>query len=581
MRNGNSTSLFLVNGRIGAIDSSYSSHLLFLANVSIGSNAMDTLPALLWNTIEGNNTFNGELTLEGLIKQVKITKSIIDTNELVFCNIKDVSSESLEEERLSMTEQIAQIGFFEMDSETEQILFSVGACKILKLKTQKAFYFNDLVTLIHPNDIARVHRATMQAINTQTVFRLEFRLALHSDEVVHILANGNVKLNAVGKVESVLWSIQDISKQKAYEEAIEYSEARLKYAERIANLGNFEWIIKSDQFIISDEVYRILDLNAHEYDETMTSFLKFIHPDDRIKVVNVNTQQKKLLWKEGESLNFRVVLSNGEVKHLYSKGETVLGPDGKIVKRVGILMDVTKQVTLEKKLKSADKRRRELVSQREKIGAEAIIFGQEDERQRMSMELHDGLGQILTAVYFNLNHIESLTEPYENKKIEKSLAEVFDLLQDSRTSIRAIANNLMPQVLMKFGLFGSIQALVDDLFSKTPIEVYLKAPVSKNRYEQSQEISIYRIIQELLNNTVKHSKASVVNLRLSLSNNYIQIFLSDNGIGYDLANSDTTHLQSKGISNIKQRIKFLSGKLNSKVKRGSKVLIKIPIIHKN
>ena len=266
---------------------------------------------------------------------------------------------------------------------------------------------------------------------------------------------------------------------------------------------------------------------------------------------------------------------------MYSKGETVIGPDGKIVKRVGILMDVTKQVILEQKLKLADQKKRELILQREKIGAEAIIFGQEDERQRMSMELHDGLGQILTAVYFNLNHIESLTEPYEDEKIEKSLAEVFDLLQNSRTSIRAIANNLMPQVLMKFGLFGSIQALVDELFSKTPIEIYLKAPVSKNRYEQSQEISIYRIIQELLNNTVKHANATVVNLRISLSNNYINIFLSDDGIGYDISHEETTHLKSKGISNIKQRIKFLSGKLYSKVNRGSRVLIIIPVNHNN
>ena len=221
-----------------------------------------------------------------------------------------------------------------------------------------------------------------------------------------------------------------------------------------------------------------------------------------------------------------------------------------------------------------------MISQRERIGAEAIIFGQEDERKRMSMEIHDGLGQILTAVYFNLNHLESLTEPYENKSIEKSLTEVFDLLQKSRTSIRAIANNLMPQVLMKFGLFGAIQALVDELFANTPIEIYLKSPDSKIRYEQSQEISIYRIIQELLNNTVKHSKATEVKLRLSLYKNYIAIYLSDDGIGYDLQNAETAQLKSKGVSNIRQRIQFLSGTLSSKIKNGSKIFILIPLILK-
>ncbi len=484
-----------------------------------------------------------------------------------------------DEDRLNMTEQIAQIGYFEMDIATEQIICSVGAKNILGIGEQKKlFYFNDLVDLIHPNDIGRVHRSSMQAVANNSLFRLEFRLGNTVDNPKHILANGRVKLDGNKNAITVLWSIQDITKQKAYEEAIERSEARLKYAERIANLGNFEWHFKTGKFIISDEIYRILDLGPTDFDGSMDSFLKFIHPDDIGRIRKENEQRKSLNEANSEPINFRIISTAGKTRYLYSKGETIVGPDGKALKRIGILMDVTKQMLLEKKLKDNEKRRRELISQREKIGAEAIIFGQEDERQRMSMEIHDGLGQILTAVYFNLNHLEALSEPYENKEIDKSLNDIFDLLQKSRTSIRAIANNLMPQVLMKFGLFGAIQALVDELFAATPINIYLKSPDSKIRYEQSQEISIYRIIQEILNNTVKHSKSSEVDLRISLYKGYINIFLMDNGVGFDIKNAETSHLKSKGISNIKQRIKFLSGTLTSKINNGSRVLIQIPVI---
>jgi len=485
---------------------------------------------------------------------------------------------NFDEERLNMAEQIAQIGYFEMDIKSEQIFYSKGAQKILNLDSSQPFYFNDLVNLIHPNDIGRVHRASIQAIENNSLFRLEFRIGHSLENLVHVLANGRVKLNEEGKPNTVLWSIQDITKQKAYEEAIERSEARLKYAERIANLGNFEWHFKTNKFIISDEIYRILDLGVTEFDSTMASFMKFVHPGDVAKVEKENKVRRYSSKTNPNPFNFRIKRASGETRYLYSKGETIIGPDGKALKRVGILMDVTKQIKLEKKLKANEKRRRELISQREKIGAEAIIFGQEDERQRMSMEIHDGLGQILTAVYFNLNHLEAITEPYENKEIEKSLNEIFDLLQKSRTSIRAIANNLMPQVLMKFGLFGAVQALVDELFAATPIKIYLKAPDSKIRYEQSQEISIYRIIQEVLNNTVKHSKSSEVNLRISLYKNYLNIYLTDNGIGYDLQNAETSQLKSKGVSNIRQRINFLSGKLISKIRNGSKVFIQIPVI---
>ncbi len=488
---------------------------------------------------------------------------------------------SFDKDRLNMAEQIAQIGYFEMDIVSEKIICSSGAQKILKLKPNKSFSFNDLVNLIHPNDIGRVHRASIQAINKHSIFRLEFRLGHQINQLVHILANGRVKLNKEGKASTVLWSIQDITKQKAYEEAIELSEARLKYAERIANLGNFEWNLRTNEFLISDEIYRILGLNPTDYEGTIDGFLQYVHPKD-LPQVQIEKKNKELRMKDNtRPVSFRIkTVNHKKTKHIYSKGETILGPDGKPDKRIGILMDVTRQVKLEAKLKKANKKKLKLIAQREKIGTEAIIFGQEDERQRMSMEIHDGLGQILTAVYFNLNHLESLTEPYENKEVEKSLNEIFELLQKSRTSIRAIANNLMPQVLMKFGLLGAIQALVDELFAATPIKIYLKAPDSKLRYEQSQEISIYRIIQELLNNTVKHSKSSEVNLRISICRNLLHIYLSDNGIGYDLQNAETSQLSSKGVSNIRQRIKFLSGSLTSKISNGSRVFIQIPLIPK-
>lgn len=570
----------MVNGKIGAIECSDDFALPFLDNSHVGKEAKGTVPAELYKKINLDGNYEGELILNGSKKYVQITKSLIDSTQLVNCEISDAFRSEREEDRLTMAEEIAQIGYFEMDIETEEIHCSEGAIRILGVDSDKSFFFNDLVTLIHPNDIGRVHRASHNAINNRSVFRLEFRLASSPENIVHLLANGKVKLSPSGTPKTVLWSIQDITRQKAYEEAIEHSEARLKYAERIANMGNFEWFIKTNQFLMSDEIYRILELAPHEFDGTMEGFLKFVHKDDLELVKKDNHKQKKSQGKNIQPLNFRVVTSKGETKHLYSKGETIWGPDGTVIKRIGILMDVTKQVKMEKRLKTADRRKRELIMQREKIGSEAIIFGQEDERQRMSMELHDGLGQILTAVYFNLNHIESITEDYENEEINRSLSEVFDLLQKSRTTIRAIANNLMPQVLMKFGLFGAIQALVDELFKRTPIEVYLQAPDSKIRFEQSQEISIYRIIQELLNNTVKHSKASEVNLRMSLYKNYLSVFLSDNGIGYDLKNAETAHLKSKGVSNIKQRIKFLSGRLNSKIKNGSRVYMLIPVLQK-
>ena len=412
MKEGKLASLVLVNGKIGAIERLENCEWPFLDESNIGKSAKDVLPSILFEKINLEGNYEGELTINNSKKHLQITKSVIDSTELVNCEISDAIESEKEEDRLSMAEEIAQIGYFEMDIETEEISCSEGAIRILKIEPDQPFFFNDLVTLIHPNDIGRVHRASHNAINNRSVFRLEFRLASSPENIVHILANGRVKLSPQGNPKTVLWSIQDITRQKAYEEAIEQSEARLKYAERIASMGNFEWFIKTNEFVISDEIYRILDLSHHEFDGTMEGFMKFVHKDDLERFKRDNQKHKKLTIGNIKPLNFKIVTKKGEVKHLYSKGETILGPDGTASKRIGIIMDVTKQAKMEHRLKAADKRKRELIMQREKIGSEAIIFGQEDERQRMSMELHDGLGQILTAVYFNLNHIESLTEEF-------------------------------------------------------------------------------------------------------------------------------------------------------------------------
>lgn len=287
----------MVNGKIGAIECSDDFALPFLDNSHVGKEAKGTVPAELYKKINLDGNYEGELILNGSKKYVQITKSLIDSTQLVNCEISDAFRSEREEDRLTMAEEIAQIGYFEMDIETEEIHCSEGAIRILGVDSDKSFFFNDLVTLIHPNDIGRVHRASHNAINNRSVFRLEFRLASSPENIVHLLANGKVKLSPSGTPKTVLWSIQDITRQKAYEEAIEHSEARLKYAERIANMGNFEWFIKTNQFLMSDEIYRILELAPHEFDGTMEGFLKFVHKDDLELVKKDNHKQKNLKAK--------------------------------------------------------------------------------------------------------------------------------------------------------------------------------------------------------------------------------------------------------------------------------------------
>ena len=527
-----------------------------------------------YKTSEGKviSTFQSLIAHKSVAGQVEYFSTIARDITL---ELQEDEDRKLKEERLKLAEQVAQMGYFELNVETDAVEVSEEAMAIFELDTKGKLSFSELLLHVHPNDIGRVHRAALLAARNKSNFRLEFRL-LATSGLKNILANGRVIRGDHEGSVTILWIIQNITDRKISEEALRNSEKRLKTAEQIANMGHFEWLVHPDEMYLSDELYSIMELKKIEFGGKMDAFLHYVHPEDVGKVRRAMSRYIRYKPQYKRAVEFRIITRKGNVKYLYSKGETIFGPDKRPVRRIGIVMDITSRVKIERMLKDAERKKNELVRQREKIGSEAIIFGQEEERQRISMEIHDGLGQILTAVNFNTGYLESLTEGLENDEINSTLNNIFELLKESRVSIRTIADNLMPKVLLEFGLYGAVRKLGDSLFGSTSINFELILPADKMRFEKSMEISIYRIVQELLNNTVKHAQANNVGLRIGHSKKGLTIYLTDDGVGFDLKRAKATK-KGKGISNIKQRIKFLSGEYYNKIRNGTRLYIVVPL----
>lgn len=202
----------------------------------------------------------------------------------------------------------------------------------------------------------------------------------------------------------------------------------------------------------------------------------------------------------------------------------------------------------------------------------ALIDGQEMERQRLSRDLHDGLGQSILAVKIKLEQ----TKNSNQEKNQQIISETQDLLKSTIQEIRHISNDLMPPVLEAFGIEYGLKNLCKETSANTSINIDFICENIPELVEKRIQIYIYRISQEAINNIAKHSTASNATLKLSFNSDGIYLTIADNGKGFDLNNNNPS---GNGILNMKQRVELLNGEctIHSTPQKGTLITIKIPV----
>lgn len=229
-----------------------------------------------------------------------------------------------------------------------------------------------------------------------------------------------------------------------------------------------------------------------------------------------------------------------------------------------LLEDVTKQQ------KSEEINNRLL---EEKIRFSTIIKTIETERDRISKELHDGLGQILTTAKLKLDIIK-----LKSDKNREEINDALGMLINAGDEIRRIINDLKPSDVEKFGLIASIELLCERIKQTSKINIQFSVSNFNSLSEKKDELVLYRIVQEALNNIVKHANCNNAEVNLYRANGLLNIEIWDDGSGYEMGRIND-QLNKFGISNIKERVKNLNGQIEilTKVGEGVQIKIKIPV----
>jgi len=219
------------------------------------------------------------------------------------------------------------------------------------------------------------------------------------------------------------------------------------------------------------------------------------------------------------------------------------------------------------KMQSELKRLMALTEKERALRTASLLEGEESERNRISRELHDGLGQILTAIKFQAQSL-----PPSEKR-----AELFDLLDNAIDEVRLLSYNLMPRVLMDFGLNAALQKLVSQTAERTNITIQFNNELdAERRFDEQLEIGIFRIAQEAMNNALKHAEASAIHLSLAERANTLYFTFSDNGKGFTL--NSLTH--QNGLRNMQERAKLLGGTCTIETcqNKGTRIQVALPIL---
>lgn len=357
------------------------------------------------------------------------------------------------------------------------------------------------------------------------------------------------------KESEYLVSVHDLSKIKSFEQSLKQSEE--KYRRIFEESNDFIFIAGTNGDIIdmNHAGYKLLKTGVSDTGEINIFQLVATQKDQRV----MKMQLKKRGWVE--NMNTRIRCFDGSLADCLVSVSTMYNDEQALVGYRGIVKNITRE------------------KETEKLIIRAIVDTQEKERIRFAKDIHDSLGQQLSAIKFYIGtSLGSVKDEKQRQILIKSNEALVQVLAD----MRSICFNLMPKTLENFGLEQSIKELCNYPGLKENVIFRVHADSRFPELNKNMEIAIFRIVQEFINNAVKHGKAGKIDIGLLVNRNgSISIQLQDNGSGFDTSRAKKA--RGIGLKNMLSRISSYNGEmqLSSSPGKGTRCLIVFPVNNKS
>ncbi|HEX4958759.1 MAG TPA: PAS domain-containing protein [Lacibacter sp.] len=317
----------------------------------------------------------------------------------------------------------------------------------------------------------------------------------------------------------------------------------------------WDWDITNDTIVYNGGIEKMFGYAATEVQEIRTWWISNIHTQD-IDHVHQMLQTAFKRQNQNVELMYRYKCADGTYKYIFDRAFILYNNEGIPVRMIGSMQDETIRYEEGNRI------------------TKAIIHAQERERQQLGMELHDNVNQILSAASLQLGFLAS--KKSINEPALQTVCTVKKYITEAIDEIRRLSHQLAPASDDDVSLCELIRNLVNSVNVNEQYKVSYKSDFPSSEFLlQEIRVGLYRILQEQLNNIVKHAKATAVAIEISHDENCVSLKIADDGVGFDV----TTTSSGIGFENIKRRVKYLNGTfhIESQPQKGCVVKVTVPV----
>jgi len=348
---------------------------------------------------------------------------------------------------------------------------------------------------------------------------------------------------------------RNVTERKKNEEKIRVAIERFEILSRATSDTVWDWDMLHDSILYNHNITNMFGYTRSEIENGAKWWKNNIHPDDYNTVCDLLDDAFKT-GAQTIQFEYRYHCTDHSYKNILDRAFIVYNEDGLPIRMIGAMQDVTKEKEHERQV------------------AIAITDAQERERRELGMELHDNVNQLLGATLLYLGMaIKSGNVKREEKEILNSCR---DYIHEAIGDLRNLSHRLTPYAKEEASLKEVIQLLIEPLQKTNQFKIDLQIDeIKNNTVDSDMQLNLYRIVQEQLNNIVKHAGAEKVKIKLWLTQKLIKLSISDNGKGFDPA----SFKDGIGLENIKRRAEMFSGKikLRSAPGNGCELIVEMPL----
>lgn len=422
---------------------------------------------------------------------------------------------------------------------------------------------DNFINRIFPEDRELFQTVFENFINGgQDTYELNYRLLKKNGEIMWVNSRGIIKDRYPdGKTRGITGTLTDITERKQAEMELERLNVRLENL--IDNLPGIVYRSNNDKKWTMEFISNsTLEITGYTPDEFMSSpnsrsWASIIHPDDR------DFEKKSILRSLEESgryqYTYRIITKDEEVRWCLEQGVAIRDEKGSIVEFEGYITDITDKMKAEDKIIAT------------------VLETEDKERRRIAKELHDSLGQTLTAASLTINSIKK-EMPKLSEKVQQKYLKTQELLRQAIQESRDISHNIMPKDIDDFGFVLATHSLLDGLADATAVNFHFYENLNGLRLSTFLELNLFRITQEAINNSLKYAEAKNITVQLMKHDNLLILTVEDDGKGFNLESlkRETTSL---GISNMRNRANAMSGEftIDSSKSRGTIITVQISL----